>query len=229
MKIGRKMNFKKYIILAFLGLFIMAYFLFDLSSFFSIENLKNYHLYFSNFYQKNPLLTISGFFFIYFISSSLSIPIVLPLTVFAGSIFGLLYGTLIVSFASSLGASLCFLLSRFLIGSFLEKKLTGFIKEVIEQFEKEGLLYLFSLRLIPLVPFFITNVAMSLTRLPLKDFYLISQLGMLPGTLLYVYAGQSLSEIENLSDLLSIKWIIIFILIACLPWLMKWLLKTFKK
>lgn len=171
-----------------------------------------------------PLFVGLLLFGIYTAVTALSIPGAVPLTLLTGAIFGLGWGTLIVSFASTLGATLAFLVARYLLRAYLEKRFGSTFSKINAAMEREGARYLFSLRLVPLFPFFLINLLMGLTRIPTLKFYWISQLGMLPGTLVYVNAGSSLAELESPAGILSVEMFVAFALIALLPWVSKWLL-----
>ena len=150
------------------------------------------------------------------------------MTLLGGFLFGNLLGVTLVSFASSIGATFAFLISRYFFGDFFRSKFAKFYKEVNEGIEKDGVIYLLSLRLIPIIPFLIINLTFGLTRMRASLFYIISQIGMLPATLVYVNAGTQLSSIENPSDILSLKMILSFCLLGIFPFLVKGLLKRRK-
>lgn len=219
---------KMLILIAIAGLFI-AYFIFDLGQYLSLETLKKLKDDIETFYLNNQLLTIFSFFGIYVLATSVSIPGATILTLAAGAIFGVWMGTLIVSFASTIGASFAFLASRILLGESLQQKYPDKLKVINEGVEKDGAFYLFSLRLAPVFPFFLINLLMGLTKMPLLKYAIVSQIGMLPGTILYVYAGETLSSIEKLSDIMSPKILSVFILFAVLPLIIKYGLKFWKE
>src|SRR6185503_10907769 len=125
------------------------------------------------------------------------------LTLVGGALFGLVWGTVLVSFASTLGATIAFLAARFLFRSAVQARFGARLKAIDEGVAREGAFYLFTLRLVPLFPFFLINLAMGLTALPVRTFYWVSQLGMLAGTIVYVNAGTELSKIESLHGILS--------------------------
>ncbi len=135
--------------------------------------------------------------------TALSLPGAALLTLLGGALFGLGWGLLIISFASTLGATLAFLLSRFLFRGPIEKRFPRQFETVNRGVEKDGAFYLFTLRLVPIFPFFMINLVMGLTRIKLTTFYWVSQLGMLPGTAVYVNAGGQLGELESLGDRLA--------------------------
>jgi uncharacterized membrane protein YdjX (TVP38/TMEM64 family) len=139
------------------------------------------------------------------------------MTLAGGALFGLWKGTVIISFASSIGATLACLMARFVLRDWVKAGFGEKLKTIDEGFEREGTFYLFTLRLIPVFPFFLINLALGLTRMPLKTFYWVSQLGMLPGTIVYVNAGTELAKIESLSGILSPRLLISFALLGIFP------------
>ena len=150
------------------------------------------------------------------------------MTLLGGFLFGTLLGVTLVSFASSIGAIFAFLISRYFFGDFFREKFAKFIKDVNKGIEKDGVFYLLSLRLIPIIPFWLVNLTLGLTAMRASLFYIISQIGMFPATLIYVNAGTQLSSIENPRDILSLKMIISFSLLGIFPFLAKWFLKRRK-
>ncbi len=157
------------------------------------------------------------FFLAYIVVSSLALPISLLKTLLAGALFGLLPGVILTSFASSIGSTLCFLLSRYLFKDLVQAKYKKYLIKVNQNIKEEGLLYLLFLRLSPIFPFFIINLTFGLTHMKWTNFYWISQLGILPATILFVNAGNQLSQINNLEDILTIKVIMSLSAIGLLP------------
>lgn len=206
-----------YLFLFFLITVFVALYLFDLLDYFRFENLKAQQNSLENFYSNNPLLTIGGFFCIYVFIASFSLPLTALLTLSSGFLFGLTLGTLLSSFASVIGATVSFLMSRFFLKSFVERKFKSSLKKVSNSFEKEGIYYLFALRLIPLIPFFLVNILMSLTTIKTKVFFLASQIGMLPSTIAYAYAGTRISQIQTPGDIFSFKVLSAFAILGLLP------------
>lgn len=150
-------------------------------------------------YAEHPWLTAGIYFVVYVIATSLSLPGASLMTILAGLVFGLATGTLLVSFASSIGATIAFLLSRTLLGEWVQSKFGKHLSKINEGVDKDGGFYLFSLRLMPIFPFFVINLVMGLTRLPAVTFYWVSQLGMLPATLVFVNAGAQVADIQEVS------------------------------
>ncbi len=171
----------------------------------------------------NHLLALASFLLVYVAVAALSLPGAAILTLAAGALFGVLEGTLVASFASSIGATLAFLVSRFLLRDSLRAKYGQRLRAFDEGIQRDGALYLFSLRLVPAFPFFLINLLAGLTALKTGVFYLVSQVGMLPGTIAYVYAGTQLARIDSLSGILSPGLIAAFVLLGILPLSMRWL------
>lgn len=169
----------------------------------------------------NPLQSLLLFFAAYVAVTALSLPGAVIMTLAAGALFGLLQGTLLVSFASTLGATLAFLSSRFVFREAVEKRFASQLKGFNAGIEKDGARYLFALRLVPLFPFFVVNLAMGLTRIKTLTFAWVSQIGMLVGTIVYVNAGTQLAKVDELSGLLSPALIGSLVLLAALPFALK--------
>jgi uncharacterized membrane protein YdjX (TVP38/TMEM64 family) len=183
----------------------------------SFEALKAREEALRALYHEHPAAFSSAFFAAYVVIAALSLPGGAILTMAAGAIFGILRGALLVSFASSIGATGAFLLSRYLFRDWLRLRFGAKLERLEAGVKREGTLYLFSLRLIPPVPFFVVNLGMGLTPMRTRTYYWVSQLGMLPGTLLFASAGTRLSEVERPSDVLSPAMIGTLVLIAVLP------------
>ncbi|MGY0797516.1 FAD-dependent oxidoreductase [Lysobacter sp. A286] len=189
----------------------------------SLENLKARQADLLAWVATNPWLAAGLFFLVYVAVAAASIPGAAVLTVAAGALFGLLEGTLLVSFASTIGASLAFLVARFALRDSLRRRYGERLKKIDAGVERDGGFYLFTLRLVPVFPFFVVNLLAGLTALKLRTFYWVSQLGMLAGTIVYVYAGTQLAEIRSLGDVLSPGLIGAFVLLGLLPLLARWL------
>jgi len=182
-----------------------------------------------SWYHAHPAEASAGFFLIYVACTALSLPgAATLLTLLGGAVFGLLWGTLVVSFASSLGATSAFLLSRFVLRDWVQRRFGRQLRGINDGVAKEGAFYLFTLRLIPAVPFFAINVAMALTPLRAWTFYWVSQLGMLAGTLVYVNAGTQLAQLDSPAGILSPGLIGAFLLLGLFPLLAKKLLEGWK-
>ncbi|MES0873431.1 FAD-dependent oxidoreductase [Sinimarinibacterium thermocellulolyticum] len=166
-----------------------------------------------------PLLATAVFFMVYVLVTALSLPGAAAMTLAAGAVFGLVWGSVLVSFASSIGALLAFLLARYLFRDVIEARWSQRLGTINEGLDRDGAFYLFTLRLVPVIPFFLINLLLGLTRMPARTFYWVSQAGMLPGTLVYVNAGTRLAEIDAPLDLLSVTVLGAFALLAAFPWI----------
>ena len=215
------MNKTRIALIAAVGLAVGLFFLFDLDSLLSLESLQASQQEIDRFVQANQLLATGGFFVLYILITALSIPGAAIMTLAAGAVFGLVAGTLLVSFASSIGATLAFLLSRFLLRDYVESRFGQTTEKINSGVESEGGYYLFTLRLVPLFPFFVINLAMGLTRLKTTTFYWVSQVGMLAGTIVYVNAGTQLGQIEDPGDILSPGLLGSFALLGLFPFIAK--------
>ena len=202
-----------------------ALFAFDVFSYFRFEFLREQLLIkggLAAFYEKSPFLTLFVFFLVYALAAGLSIPgAASVLTLAGGFLFGPFIGAAVSSFASSTGASLAFLLSRLFFRDLTGRLLRSRRKAFESRFQKEGGWYLLSLRLIPAVPFFAVNLLMGLTPMRLHRFFLISQIGMLPATVVYALAGAQLAKIKSLKDVASPALILCLLALALLPWALK--------
>jgi pyruvate/2-oxoglutarate dehydrogenase complex dihydrolipoamide dehydrogenase (E3) component/uncharacterized membrane protein YdjX (TVP38/TMEM64 family) len=215
------MNWMKAALLGILGLAVFGFFYFELGQYLSLTYLQDQHATFQAYSASQPLVTMGTFFVVYIVVTALSMPGAAVLTLAAGGLFGLLTGTILVSFASTIGATLAFLTSRFILGDFVQKKFDKRLAMINEGIAREGAFYLLSLRLVPVVPFFVINLAMGLTRIKTSTFFLVSQVGMLAGTLVYVNAGTQLSQIKRLSDIASVELMASFGLLGVFPLLAK--------
>ena len=197
---------------------IAAYFIFDLGQYLSLENFKASQADIVAAKDANPALYIAGFFLLYVAVTGLSIPGAAIMSLVAGALFGVVLGTIIVSFASTMGATLAFLSSRYLLRDWVQGKFGERLRAVDDGLEKDGAFYLFTLRLIPVFPFFVINLLMGLTRIKTGTFFWVSQIGMLPATIVFVNAGTQISRIESTAGLLSPTLIASFVALAFFPW-----------
>jgi len=208
---------KKIILIGVIALLIVSFFLFDLQQYFSLEFIKEKQQSFNEYYQQNTLLTLLIFFVVYVAMAALSLPGAAIMTVLAGALFGLITGVIVVSFASTIGATLAFIVARYLFRDTLQERYADKLQRINEGVEKEGPLYLFAMRLVPLFPFFLVNILMGFTKLKTITFAWVSQLGMLAGTAVFVYAGTQLAQIDSLSSILSPGLLIAFALLGVFP------------
>ena len=211
------MNIKKLAVLLAIVALVAAFFVFDLNQYFSLDAIKAQQQALNTQVMDNPLIAGGIFFVVYVLVTALSLPGAALMTLAGGALFGLGWGLVIVSFASSLGATLAMLISRFLLQDWVQQRLGRRLKPLNEGIEREGAFYLFALRLVPAFPFFMINLAMGLTHIKARTFWWVSQLGMLPGTLVYVNAGRELSQLDSLGGILSPGLIGAFVLLGLFP------------
>ncbi|KNZ32427.1 MAG: pyridine nucleotide-disulfide oxidoreductase [Methylibium sp. NZG] len=215
------MSRRKLLLTGALIVLVGAFFWFDLGRFLSLDYLKQRQAGFEALYAERPLQVIGAFFAVYVAVAALSLPGAAILTLAGGSIFGLVVGTVIVSFASSIGATLAFLASRYVLGDSVRARFAQRLAEIDKGVAKDGAFYLFTLRLVPLVPFFVINLVMGLTRIKTGVYYFASQLGMLAGTVVYVNAGTQLAQIDSLRGILSPGLVGSFVLLGLFPLIAK--------
>ena len=213
---------RKRIILFVVAIMAMVhFFVFDLHEIVTLENAQAQRESVLAFYQENPILMIAGFAFVYIAVTGLSLPGAAILTLVAGAIFDLLVGVVLVSFASTIGASLAFLLARYLFRDFVQGRFNKYLKPINDGVKTDGAFYLFALRLVPLFPFVVINVAMALTPIRLLTFFFVSQIGMLAGTVVYVNAGSQLGQLDSITGILSPMLIGCFVLLGLFPLIAK--------
>ncbi len=207
----------KIIVLLVIAALVAGFFLFDLNQYFSLEEIKAQQATLNAQVSANPWLAGGIFFAIYVLVTALSLPGAALMTLLGGALFGIGWGLLIVSFASTLGATLAMLISRFLLRDWVQERFGSKLKPINRGMEREGSFYLFALRLVPAFPFFVINLAMGLTRIKVGSYWIVSQIGMLPGTLVFVNAGRQLGELESLGGILSVDLIGAFVLLGLFP------------
>ena len=215
------MTKSRIVLLVAIAALIAAFFAFDLKAYFSLEYFKQQQSAISAYFDAHPLQTAAIFFAIYVAVTGLSLPGAALMTIVGGAIFGLLWGTLIISFAASIGATIAFLSSRFLFRDAIQAKFGDKLAAINRGVEKEGAFYLFALRLVPAFPFFVINLVMGLTPMKTRTFYWVSQLGMLAGTIVYVNAGTQIAQIDSLAGLASPALIGSFVLLGLFPLIAK--------
>ncbi len=215
---------KKIIIVLLLALAVSALFVFDAQQYLSPE-------FYQQRFSEQPIFTGLLFFAIYVVMTALSVPGAAIMTLIGGAIFGFGWGLLLISFASTMGATLAFVISRLLFKDWVQDKFADYLKTINAGIEKDGAFYLFTLRLIPIVPFFVINLVMGLMPIRTITFYWVSQLGMLAGTAVYVNAGAQLGQLDDLSlsGILTPGIFGSFILLAIFPWMTRTVLAGIKK
>ena len=212
-----------------IALGIVAFRYFDLGQYLTLEYIKTSQEKFHALYLSHRFNVIVAYMGIYIAVAALSLPGAAVLTLAGGGLFGLTVGTIAVSFASTIGATLACFISRFLLREWVQSKFGDKLVTINDGIEKEGAFYLFSLRLVPIFPFFIINLLMGLTRMRLFTFFWVSQIGMLAGTVVYVNAGKELAKIDSLSDILSPGVLISFAVLGLFPITVTKLLALYKR
>ena len=215
------MSKKKLWVVGLLLALLVAFFAFDLGRFLSLDYIKSRQADFAALAGEQPWLVGGVFFAIYVAVTAASFPGATVLTLAAGAIFGLVAGTVIVSFASSLGATLAFLMSRYVLRAGVRSRFANRLAEIDRGVEQEGAFYLFTLRLVPLVPFFVINLLMGLTKMKVWTFWWVSQIGMFAGTIVYVNAGTQLATIDSLKGILQPALLGSFVLLGLFPLIAK--------
>lgn len=211
------MRFKKRLLLLLLGTALGLFLFFDLGQYLDLQSLKTQQTLIETFRAERPVLAIAIYFGIYVLMAALSLPGAALLTLAGGAVFGLLWGTVIISFASSIGATLAFLMSRFLLRDWVKERFGQRLQAIDAGVHREGGFYLFTLRLVPVFPFFLVNLLFGLTGMRAATFYWVSQLGMLAGTVVYVNAGTQLARIDSLSGIVSPALLGSFVLLGIFP------------
>lgn len=219
---------KKIFLLVAITALIVSFFFFDLNQLLTLDGLKNSLQTFETWRANDPVLVGGLFLVLYVLVTALSLPGAVIMTLAAGALFGLIWGTVIVSFASSMGATLAFLVSRYLLNNTVQKRFSDRLKPINDGIKKDGAFYLFTLRLVPVFPFFLINLLMGLTPIRAATFYWVSQVGMLAGTLVFVNAGTQLAQLENLSGILSPALLLSFALLGVFPLIAKKILSIIK-
>jgi pyruvate/2-oxoglutarate dehydrogenase complex dihydrolipoamide dehydrogenase (E3) component/uncharacterized membrane protein YdjX (TVP38/TMEM64 family) len=220
---------KKLIIVSVIFLIAAVFFAFDLDQLLTLDSIKNSQAQMLELKSSQPIFMGVGFLLIYIAVTALSLPGAAVMTLAAGAFFGLFWGTVIVSFASTIGATLAFLAARFVLRDSVQNKFSERLKTINAGIEREGAFYLFTLRLVPLFPFFLINLLMGLSAIRVSTFYFVSQLGMLAGTLVFVNAGTQLAQIDSVAGILSPGLLMSFVLIGLFPLIAKKIIALIQK
>jgi dihydrolipoamide dehydrogenase len=215
------MNSRKMIVLLVVALLVFIYFLFDLDKVLTLDYFKAQRDGIISWKSSHPIVATLVFFVVYVLVTALSLPGAAVMTLVIGAVFGLIWGLILVSFASTIGATLAFLIARFLLQDPVQNRYGDRLKSINEGMEKDGAFYLFTLRLVPLFPFFVINLLMGLTPIRTWTYYWVSQVGMLAGTIVYVNAGTQLATLDSASGILSPGLIGSFVLLGIFPLLAK--------
>ena len=219
---------KKILILAVIAVLILVYFVFDLGQYLDLNYFKEQQGKIADYRDSSPLQAAAIYFVIYILVTGLSLPGAAIATLIGGAIFGLLWGTVLVSFASVIGASCAFLVSRHILRDAIQSRYGDRLRTINEGIRKDGAVYLFTLRMVPLFPFFVINLVMGLTPMRLGTYFIVSQIGMLPGTIVYVNAGTQLAKIDSVGAILSPALIASFVLLGIFPLISKKIIDVMK-
>ena len=220
---------KKAIIALSVAAAIALFFGMGLDQYLTLGALKENQGKFAVMLEQHPWRVTLSAFVLYVVVVALSLPGATIMGLATGALFGFWYGTLLVSFASTIGATLAFLASRYLLRDFVRHRFGSMLKMIDEGMAKDGALYLFLLRLMPIFPFFLINLLMGLTHIRTATFYWVSQIGMLAGTMVYVNAGTQLARIDNLSGILSPVVLLSFALLGIFPLVAKWIVRVIQQ
>lgn len=219
---------KKIGLITVLALVVGLFLYFDLGRFLTLDYLKASQARFQGVYLEHRFLVIGAYMAVYIVVTALSLPGAAVMTLAGGGLFGLLTGTIVVSFASTIGATLACLVARFVLRDWVQGRFGDRLATINRGMEEEGAFYLFSLRLIPVFPFFVINLLMGLTSIPMRTYFWVSQVGMLPATIVYVNAGKELAKIDSLSGIASPTLIVSFAILGLFPLVVKKLMKLYR-
>jgi len=216
---GRGRTFVRVALLGLVGVALAAFWFAGGSDLLTLDRLRASHDTLVSIYRESPVASVLVFSLVYVAATALSFPGAAVLTLGGASVFGFWVSLVAVSVASTVGATLAFMGARYVFRDWVARRFMEPMRRVDEGVRKDGLFYLFSLRLVPVVPFFLVNLLMGLTRMPTRTYYWVSQVGMLPGTAVYVYAGQELGRIRTTADIFSPGLVAAFVLLAVFPWM----------
>ena len=214
--------------LVFFTIIIVGY-IFDFNKILSFDTIKATYQDIQILINKNYILYYSAFFILYIVVTAFALPISLIKTLLAGALFGFWPGLILVSFASSIGSTFCFLFSRNALRAYIQKRFSNYLEKINKGIETDGWLYLLFLRLSPIFPFFIINLVFGLTKMKTLEFYVISQIGMFIATAIFVNAGVQISNLNSLEEILSFKIVASLTVIGLFPLLVKYIYKMIKK
>lgn len=219
---------KKIILLIVVAAAVAAFFYFDAGQWLTLEQLKNQQASLEAYRAENPVLVALLYILLYIVVTALSLPGAAIMTLSGGAIFGVFWGTIFANISATIGATLAFLIARFILGNWVQEKFGDRIEPINKGIEQDGGFYLFSLRLVPVFPFFIINVVMGLTKIKTFTFFWVSQVGMLAGAAVYANAGTQLAKIDSLSGIASPGLLISFVLLGVFPLIARKALEAFK-
>src|SRR5210317_139205 len=213
--------------LVFFTIIIVGY-IFDFNKILSFDTIKATYQDIQILINKNYILYYSAFFILYIVLTAFALPISLIKTLLAGALFGFWPGLILVSFASSIGSTFCFLFSRYALRAYIQKRFSNYLEKINKGIETDGWLYLLFLRLSPIFPFFIINLVFGLTKMKTLEFYIVSQIGMFIATAIFVNAGVQIANINSLEEILGFKIIASLTLIGIFPLLIKYIYNIIK-
>jgi uncharacterized membrane protein YdjX (TVP38/TMEM64 family) len=213
--------------LIFFTIIIVSYFL-DINKIITFEKIKDIYQDLQILINQNYYFYFFIFFILYVVVTAFALPISLLKTLLAGALFGFWPGLILVSFASSIGSTFCFLFSRYALRAYIQKKFSNYLEKINKGIETDGWLYLLFLRLSPIFPFFIINLVFGLTKMKTLEFYIVSQIGMFIATAIFVNAGVQIANINSLEEILSFKIIASLTLIGIFPLLIKYIYNMIK-
>lgn len=219
---------KKLAIVGGIILLIVLFKILGLEQYLTLSYIKEQQVHFARLYTENKVMVIAVYMLIYILVTALSIPGAAVMTLAGGGLFGLVTGTIVVSFASTIGATCACIVARYLLRDWVQGRFGDKLAKINEGMAKEGGFYLFSLRLVPIFPFFVINLVMGLTPIRIVTYFWVSQLGMLPATIVFVNAGKELAKLDSLQGILSPGLLISFALLGLLPLVTKKLLGLYK-
>ncbi|RCX28092.1 FAD-dependent oxidoreductase [Thioalbus denitrificans] len=222
-------NLSRALVLLVVAALIAAFLILDLQHYLSLDYLKQQQEAFEAFRSRHPAASVALFAGIYILVTALSLPGAAVMTLAGAALLGFWTALVVVSIASTIGATLAFIVARFLLHDAVQSRFGDKLKAINEGIRHDGAFYLFGLRLVPVFPFFVINLVMGLTPIRTRTFYWVSQLGMLPGTIVYVNAGTALGRVESAGDILSPGLLLSFTLLGLFPLIAKWLLGAFKR
>jgi len=208
---------------------IIAGYIFDFNKILSFDTIKSTYQDIQILINKIYILYYSVFFILYIVVTAFALPISLIKTLLAGALFGFWPGLILVSFASSIGSTFCFLFSRYALRAYIQKRFSNYLEKINKGIETDGWLYLLFLRLSPIFPFFIINLVFGLTKMKTLEFYVVSQIGMFIATAIFVNAGVQISNLNSLEEILSFKIVASLTVIGLFPLLVKYIYKMIKK
>ena len=214
--------------LVFFTIIIVGY-IFDFNKILSFDTIKATYQDIQILINKKYILYYSAFFILYIVVTAFALPISLIKTLLAGALFGFWPGLILVSFASSIGSTFCFLFSRYALRAYIQKRFSNYLEKINKGIETDGWLYLLFLRLSPIFPFFIINLVFGLTKMKTLEFYVVSQIGMFIATAIFVNAGVQISNLNSLEEILSFKIVASLTVIGLFPLLVKYIYKMIKK